>query len=386
MANDDKQPFPWYLGVFDAHCHPTDTLSSLPDIPNMKARVLTVMATRAQDQDLVADAAKDLSITHSDSDLFHEERRKASIVPSFGWHPWFSHQLYSPHSSTSSSLSHSEKVSHYQSVLTPPPSTSFIATLPSPHPISSFLSSTRAKLQSNPLALVGEIGIDRGFRLPEPWTEPEQEARDEGLTPGGREGRKLSPHRVAVRHQQFVLTEQLRLAGEMGRAVSVHGVQAHGILHDTLAATWKGWERKGGKAAKREAAARKREGTVEEEDREDGEGERGLRPFPPRICLHSYSGPAETVKQYLRPEVPVEIYFSFSSVINFDPPTGRVEDAVRAVPDDRVLVESDLHTAGERMDDMLEEIVRKICELKGWELEDGVRRLRDNWKRFVLGE
>ncbi|EEP81674.1 conserved hypothetical protein [Uncinocarpus reesii 1704] len=387
---DRSTPFPWELGVFDAHCHPTDTMASINDIPSMKARTLAIMATRAQDQELVAQVASKLL----DPDLTDPSNREESqpdrkVIPCFGWHPWFSHQLFDDLNSTQNK--DIDKIEHYKSVLTPSiQDEHLLDDLPNPRPLSTFIRETRQHLLTYPHALVGEIGLDRAFRIPNAWFPHEISNRDSSRTPGSREGRTLSPYRVQLSHQKAILKAQLQLAGELQRPVSIHSVQAHGAVLQVLQDLFKGYEKP--VVSKRQ---RKRRGSVE--GAHDGESEDALDssrreagdsplPFPPRICMHSYSGPVEPLRQFLHPSSPADVYFSFSNVINFsNGPASKVVEVLKGIPDDRILVESDLHCAGPKMDDMLEVITRSLCEIRGWGLEEGVNKLGKNWKTFING-
>lgn len=390
----DESTFPWDVGVHDAHCHPTDTMTSIAQIPQMKAITLTIMATRGEDQDLVAQAA--ISLAANGTDNAQEQPR---VIPCFGWHPWFSHRIITDDDSTASSDADIKRA-HYKKVLTPSPDDEdFISALPVPKPLSRLISETRERLLSHPNALVGEIGLDRSFRLPNPWTKHELENRDGSITPGSREGRPLSPYRVHMDHQKTVLKAQLRLAGELHRAVSIHSVQAHGAVFDVLKGLWSGHERK--RPSRRERRRRPSAELAHVDSDIEGEDKPHIHqpvhhpihppvhpplPFPPRICMHSYSGPPEPIKQFLNRSIPSDVYFSFSSVINFSGPSAqKVIDTIKALPDDRLLIESDLHTAGPVMDELLEEVARHICKLRGWPLREGIQRLADNWKRFVFG-
>ncbi|KAI9043289.1 TatD family hydrolase [Aspergillus affinis] len=387
--NENGGDFPWEIGVFDAHCHPTDTMSSIAEIPRMKATTLTVMATRGEDQDLVLQTAA----AHSGLDTAINGSSTGRALPCFGWHPWFSHQILDDHpdSSDSDGAPRSErKKAHYRKVLTPSPDDDFISTLPEPKPLSQLISEIRSRLTTHPLALVGEVGLDRAFRLPNSWKPQDLENRDDGMTPGSREGRKLSPHRVQPEHQKAVLKAQLQLAGELRRPVSVHSVQAHGAVFDLFKTLWSGHERK--VQSRRDRQRRRSVADAHAESEAEDEGKQASPqpdpplPFPPRICMHSYSGPVNPVNQFLHPSNPSDVYFSFSTVINFSGPSvQKVMDVLKVLPDDRILIESDLHTAGPPMDDLLEQVARQICELRGWTLHQGVQQLADNWKRFVYG-
>ncbi|KAF7719908.1 Cut9-interacting protein scn1 [Penicillium ucsense] len=395
----DTDAFPWDLGVYDAHCHPTDTMASIADIASMSARTLTIMATRGQDQELVYDS----TFTVNKQAGHASEENK--VIPAFGWHPWFSYQIVDD----GNAANPTGKDAHYLAVLAPSPAedVEFLKNLPEPKTLSALVAETRDRLRQFPHALVGEVGLDKSFRLPGSWTREDLEARDEQMTPGSREGRRLSPYKVKLDHQRLVLKAQLRLAGEMQRPVSVHSVQSHGAVFEVLRELWKGHERKNMSRRER-ARLQDAEGALSDDespadveqlqenkdDLQEQQRPTTMRnadnaqplPFPPRICMHSYSGPVEPIRQFLHESNPSDVYFSFSAVINFSGlSSGKALDVIKALPSDRILIESDLHIAGKRMDNLLEDAARQICRVRGWELREGVQQLAENYERFIYG-
>lgn len=367
--------------LYDAHCHPTDTMEAIGELSKLKAAGLCIMATRSTDQVKVSDTAQD----------FPEK-----IIPCFGFHPWFVHSIYddSEHKQVP------DKKEHFKSILKPEPEQAFIDAMPDLVPLSKYVKVVQDNLEQHKRAMVGEVGLDRAFRIPDPNQPREDSSRH-----------VLSKYRTSTEHQVLVLEAQLRLAGQYNRACSVHGVQASGYLYNEISRMWKGYEKPSKSQLRKQASAARsatktdsstREQKLEffpdsqetastkkaELDEEGGDGGSSsrnsakARPFPPRICLHSYSGSADMVAPWIKSNTPAEIFFSFSQVVNgrYD----RWSEVVKAVPDDKLLIESDYHDA-RLIDASLQQACDVVCQAKGWTEAEGRIILQRNWRRFVGG-
>lgn len=116
------------------------------------------------------------------------------------------------------------------------------------------------------------------------------------------------------------------LAAKLNRPASVHCVNQHGVFVSVI---------------KELIESKGPEGSV-------------LSRFPPAIAMHSFTGTAHHAKELLALEKQISadkpmFYFGFSHTVNFAMCTSeksrrKGRDAVRAVPIDRLLIESDVHS------------------------------------------
>ncbi|EEB08703.2 TatD DNase family Scn1 [Schizosaccharomyces japonicus yFS275] len=267
------------ISITDVHCHLTDTPSELNLVKESQIHKCIVMSTRPFDQSFVDQAASDFP---------------DKIIPSFGIHPWFSYLLISDKEGIAVDISAEEqKMQHYQNILHPVPPIEFMEKLPEPIHMNVYLERLRHFLYKHPNALIGEIGLDKSFRIPSgPYNS-------RSSLPQG----PLSPYYVNMEHQIEVFEQHMNLAAELQRPVSIHCVQTYDLLLTLLKARWEGhWV---------PSLRKQRENPLWMEAYQQGP-----LPFPLRICLHSYSGSPEQVEQFTDRKIPSRVYFSFSEGIN----------------------------------------------------------------------
>jgi Tat protein secretion system quality control protein TatD with DNase activity len=228
----------------------------------------------------------------------------------------------------------------------------------------------RALLTKHPHAVVGELGLDRA-----------------AVIPGTRRAR-CSPQ-----HQLALLQAQLSVAAELGRPVSVHCVRAHGMLYDELRLRAAASAAAAAAAAKSVAAEAAATAAAQPSPTPSNPTPTPSPPpripngLPPALMMHSFGGSAEEARRFSGLEkvagaAGCRVFFSFSAAIN-----GRAggEDKlarrIRAVPEDRLLLESDQVTP-EALDAGLAGSLALVAAAKGWALDEAARRCRRNFDAF----
>ena len=188
-----------------------------------------------------------------------------------------------------------------------------------------------AKLAAHPGALVGEIGLCKCAR---------------NLRGPGAKAR-VWPLQVEA------FTTQLGIGGALQRPASVHCVKAHSTLLEVL---------------------RRQVDTQ----------------LPPAIALHSFSGTADDVRRLvdLQPSGR-RLYFGFSHTVNVamggapgSPAHAALLEAISAVPEDRLLVESDCDSQVTAIP-ALHRAVQLVASARGWTVERAAERTTANGLEFL---
>lgn len=319
-----------FKDVCDAHCHAHDDIENLRDISQLKTGHITLMGVRQDDWDTVSKVAKDCN-----------EKESNKCIPSFGIHPWFSHFLMMPEEN--------DIQQHYQRILTSKDTLELQDMLKALNQLPTFTFDTwynnlRQHLLDHPNALVGEVGVDRAAKL----------------LPGGSNkwhGVKPTSVQCSIEHQISIFDIQCKLARELNRGISVHCVQGQGHLFNYL------------KAQSNQFSTRKLKLLKE-------------IPNTLRMCLHSYGGAPGSIKQFLELKG-FCVYVSFSVGINarMTPPL-KLQELIRSVPEDRLLIESDLDSP-KLIDDCMVDIIKIVAEARQWSIAKVVEITHQNWIQFI---
>ncbi|BGP54380.1 Cut9-interacting protein scn1 [Rhodotorula sphaerocarpa] len=268
--------------LHDAHCHPSDDEHFQADtLREVKTGHLCTMSSSLQNQQVA-------------EDVF--EARRESVTPFFGLHPWFCHAIsFEPPDRLPT------KEAHYTSIFPSSPDSSdphpslalLLPTLPDPVSIDIFVSELSFRLERFPTSQVGEIGLDKAFRIP----NPPHIAADKSNP-------RHSDLATPIAHQIRIVDAQVDVAIRYGRNISLHSVRTPQETVDML------------KRFKEEK----------------GEGWTKLH-----VCLHSFGGSPESAKQIQKAHP--NTFFSFATIISGRSPS--FHSLLRAIEPHRLLIESD---------------------------------------------
>jgi Tat protein secretion system quality control protein TatD with DNase activity len=275
--------------------------------------------------------------------------RSQHILPALGVHPWYLHDIIMEN------IIESNKDES-------------TADEPTPHiNIEQYLkwewlSELETNLSQHPNLIVGEIGLCKMARFVREFPK------------------ELGGKATALQLQKIVFKKQMELAAQWRRPVTVHCVNAHGLLIETLTEMLN--------EARESCSKEEKVSNTNDLSEKDGTRTTLRNAFPPAIAMHSFTGTAHQVQQILdfeksilHPEqveaggkrqrgkkkqqkqqqnqekeaegaTDILFYFGYSHSVNYIMCTSEKAkrkgiEAVKAIPSDRLLVESDVHASAD---------------------------------------
>ncbi|CAO3576068.1 unnamed protein product [Absidia cylindrospora] len=100
-----------------------------------------------------------------------------------------------------------------------------------------------------------------------------------------------------------------------------------------------------------------------------------------RVCLHSFGGKPASLDQFFKWRH-VKVYVSFSIAINARLGWKKLSQLIQAVPEDQLLIETDLNSPTS-LDHNMVRIASLVAKAKNWSVYDTVMKTRQNWIAFT---
>jgi Tat protein secretion system quality control protein TatD with DNase activity len=149
----------------------------------------------------------------------------AKILAAYGLHPWFCHAV-SLAAVLPSRREHYEALFDGQAI-----PDGLIDRLPEPRRLPNILHALERNLVDHPDAMVGEIGLDKSFRLPDigGYIAPHS------MKPDERADVSLTQLKTPMAHQVAVCEAQVDVAVRLRRPASLHCVTAQGPMLELMA-------------------------------------------------------------------------------------------------------------------------------------------------------
>ncbi|EGG08103.1 uncharacterized protein MELLADRAFT_62121 [Melampsora larici-populina 98AG31] len=326
-------------GLVDVHCHPnlgyggTNPKKVIDEINRLQVNKICVMSSNLESQVIIEEIYKSCS---------------SKVKPAFGLHPWFSHQVcFTADQLESDGFPLMLENGQDQSMIE--------SHLPKPIDFNQFLNELKDRLVSIPDSMLGEVGLDKSFKVHIPNATQSQATnqnqginQNQGTDQNQKDEMNLIKSKVKIEHQIKVLEAQLELAISLGKPISLHGVKAIEEMIQVFNRL-------------------KRRHPVSNQI---------------KINWHSPYISTGSLKTLIK-NYSTFLYFSFSiRLYKTELELKRLNELIALTPKDKIMIETDWESEPNLIDEKLIEILKVICKVKSWTFLEALRQLKSNWDDF----